>query len=234
MAYNDESELITQVRRLINEPSALMHSDTDIVSYINRAAEDIGRKGLLIEKYEATTLATSQATYAFSVVKAAGTTDGIVDAVKVDAMFYWAGGNFDNKYLASSGYALIKSHPRQTGHNSTGTEGPPIEWWVENEELHIWPPPSSSEVGHFIQVLYHEKPDTYNEGSGIPPYLRELVLWYATAKCFEKEGKYGHHEQYMSIYNNFLAFFRANRMLSKIPDSKDMMQTPDRTQYTGE
>lgn len=237
MAYNTESELIIQIRRLINEPSALIHSDTQITGYIDRGAEEIGRRSLCIENsVAATTLATDTWSFAFSAITEDYESGGIVDTVKVDSVIYWATIDPSTGRPASESYALVKVNPRQIGHASAtaGTTGPPKEWWEQGETLYIWPPSSSSENGHYISVNTHTKPNTYNDGSKIPPYLREYVIWYAVAKCFEKEGKYAQHDQYLSIFHNFIDFHRMDRMLSKVSDSKDMMDTPDRTQFIGQ
>ncbi len=235
MAYNTGTELVTQIRRLINEPSALVHSDTEIVSYINRGAEEIGRRSLCMENsVAATTLAADTWSFAFSAITEDYESGGIVDTVKVDSVLYWGPVDPSTSYVATGAKALIKVNPRQISHDSEkGTLGPPIEWWVQDEILYIWPPSSSVEATHYISVNVHTKPNTYNDGAKIPVWLREYVIWYSVAKCFEKEGKYAQHDQYLSYFHNFIDFHRVDRMLSKVPDSKDMMTIPDRTQYIG-
>jgi len=226
MAYSDESELITQIRRLINEPTALIHSDTDITAWIDRGAEEISKMTLCNESFAATKLVTGDYDYVGT-----GSDFNLKDCIEVESVMYWAGQDPDNN-KGTTAYSLVKTHPRQMGQNRDNTAGAPKEWWYidGSNTLYIWPPPSASENGHYIQVLYYSQADTYNDGANIPDHLREYVIWYAAARAFEREGKYAQHEQYMSIFNNFCNFHRMDR--HKIPaDSKDMMKTQDKTQY---
>jgi hypothetical protein len=54
------------------------------------------------------------------------------------------------------------------------------------------------------------------------------VAWYAYAKCLERDRKPMQARQYMSIFENFIAFHRNDVSIEPV-DSKDMMMVPDYT-----
>ena len=118
------------------------------------------------------------------------------------------------------------------------TQGPPIYWYhttsyvsaASTNVIGVWPPPSASETGKYIKLFYHELINEYYDATNnlLPDWLQDVVVWYAYAKCLERDGKFAQAEQYMSYFNNFASFWKSDLFPQEV-DSKDMMVLPDFT-----
>ena len=232
MAYSDETQLVTEVRRLINEPVALVHSDADIVAWLDRGAEEIARITMCLEKGvsgitdRTKQLNTGSYMFTYASLGVDGSASPAGRCIKIDSILYVKATSSE----ATSGYALMKTHPRQMAHNTTATSGCPTEWWDVDEKLFIWPPPDSNASSKYLRVLYYKHPTNgYSEGANLPNYLNEYVIYFAVAKAFMAEGKTAQHDQFMSIFYSMLDFHRQDKY-KESPDSKDMIKIQDNTQ----
>jgi len=224
-----DSTLITNVRRLINEPVALIHSDADITAWLDMGAQTIAQTSLCWEDASASDqLGTGVGRYAL--------TDVIGDphtSFRIDAVIYL--GDVANANICSSEtQVLLHVPPRLFGHLSGGdSTGVPKYWTQYDEYLHVWPTPTASENEDYIRIFYRKM---YADLSGdddttsLPDYLQGYTIWYAVAKAFEREGKYAQAQQYYSYFYSFISFHKQDRVY-KPADSQDMMKLPDYTQF---
>lgn len=220
MSYTDKTvaNLKTEVRYLINEPTAMFITDTDLEAWINRGIGRAGMVSMYAESHGTDQLVTGTTEYSIS--------DTIADAdqIQIVAVLYLGAAN-----NGESAYALSKTHVRQTGNNILySLTGPPKEWYQVDNKVNIWPAPSSSENNHYIDIFYIDFQDSYVEAN-IPPYIQEYVIWYVLSKCYEKMGKYAIAQQYMAIFESFLMFHRLARY-HRACDAKADMKIGDRTQ----
>jgi hypothetical protein len=218
MAYTDKTaaNIITEVRTLINEPTARFISDADITAWLDLATARIGAVTLFDEKTTTDTLEADTGSYAYS----ANVTD---DVAKIVAVVLCPNGSTNG----TGAYALTRTHPRQFGNNKPYTKGRPTEYALYNESINVWPVPSSTTgSGDTLYIFYIDTPSGYSDGTILPPYLQEYTILYCVAKSFEKMGKYAISEQYMSIFEEFLRFHRMDRFYQPV-DSKDMLVIQD-------
>lgn len=131
----------------------------------------------------------------------------------------------------SSASALVRVHPRLFKNLDEGTAGPPVYWTEFDNYIHIHPVPSASEVGHELYIFYSANiSESANKTIYLPDYLQEYVVFYAAGRAFEAQGKLAPAQQYMSIFNNFMRFHKAEKLIQPV-DSRDMMKLPERTQF---
>lgn len=229
MAYTPltDTTSIVQVRSLINEPTALMFSDTDILAWLDEATSLVLQMTLCGEDADNTfTLATGVMEYAHSSVYSAG-------CIKTEALLYQAD-TVANKW-SSGAKCLIKITPRLFRQLDEGAAGAPIYWTEFNESIWIWPDPIAGVNTHKITCLFYKnitdtEKDASNTLQNLPEYMQEYVVWYAVAKAFERDGKYIQARQYYDIFYNFIMFSRQD-VLYKPVDSKSMMKLGDNTQF---
>ena len=213
-----EALLYTEIRALLNEPTARLFTDAQLLIWINRATAEIAQMSLCVEDAsDSIALATGVWEYAHD----------LVGNLSIEAMWYTGSASAVGTSSAAA-YALTKVHARMIQHVCDDTAGPPRFWaYVPDEKIIFWPPPAAGQNGFLVQVLYYRSID--GTFTGLPLPFQHLVIWYTLAKAYERLNKYNHAQQYMSIFNNFLIYLRS--IYHQLPvDSRDMMQLPDRTQ----
>lgn len=221
----NDAAIATCVRRLINEPVALRHSDTDIAGYYDMGAQFLTQITLGYEEANKTfQLAAKDYDYTFAAVFTT------VDCIKIEAIMYMGASATDSSSVTT---ALIKIPPRLWHQLEASTSGAPKYWTAFNDIIYIWPTPTSSQNLHYMRVYYYK---TFTDLSGtnnattLPDYLKEIPLWYAVGRALEVEGKYAQAQQYFSYFWNMAMFHRQDRLYKPV-DSKDMMSLPDNTQF---
>lgn len=240
MADQTEATLTTDIRVLFNEPSALGVTDADITAFLDEASMDIASKTQLLRTgltIASTYLATGVWEYK---IGSGGSFDIATSLMGIDHVLYLGtttDDGTDATYVNARG--LGKIHPRMIYHLNN-TAGVPIHWYhttsynvtfgASTNVLGIWPPPSASENGKMVKIFYHELINEYDTAAtvNLPEWLQDIPVWYAYAKCLERDGKFAQAEQYMSYYNNMLMFWRQDFNPGDV-DSKDMMTVPDYT-----
>lgn len=221
MAYVDitKAQLITEARELINEPNAVLFSDTDIGAWIDFAANEMSKMMLFGETVTSQQLATNTQSYAYA-----------TNLPRPEAVIYY--GSSANTPGATA-VALIKTHPRQMKQNADrSTNGVPVEWWFADEKIWVYPIPAAGQTLHYLKIIAHDY-QSYDE-TVVPDYLQEYPVWYTLSKCMEKKKNYAAAQQYMAIFDSFMMFHRLDNFYPKSVDSKDMMRQQDRTQVIQE
>ncbi len=189
MAYTDKTKaaIKTEVRHLINEEVAMFITDTDLEAWIDRGINHIARITMYDENHGTDSLASGVTAYAIT------DTNADNDQIQIANVLYLGAVNDGD-----NAQSLTKTHPRQTSHNiKAGEDGVPSEWWVADNKIHVWPPPSGNENNHIIDIYYIDYPDTYVEAN-VPPYLQEYTILYTLSKAYEKMERFAAAEQYMS------------------------------------
>jgi len=225
------------VRSLFNEPTASSISDAEILVWIDQAAADIATKTNLLETSSILfTLATGTTEYAIGESQ----TIDIADDFKIFSALYLGAANETPAAGHANAKALLKIHPRMITNVATATAGPPRFWYTtdsiistEKTVIGVRPEPTSSENGHVVKLFYYQNINDYFLAAStstyyLPEWLQPYVAWYAYAKCLERDRKPMQARQYMSIFENFIAFHRNDVSIEPV-DSKDMMMVPDYT-----
>ena len=236
MAFTDltDANLTTYVRRLINEPRPLIHSDADIVVWLNMGAQTMVQSGLGFEAADTTlVLASGVQDYPYIGTNFVFAASGAHSCERIEYMIY--SGQATAAGLTESAVntrSLIKIPPRLYRQLDSATGGEPKYWTDFGESVHIWPVPSGSEANNLVHIWYYKIFPAFVSGSiaTLPKWLQEYPIWYAVAKAFEREGKFAQAQQYYSYFWSFIMFHRQDRLYKPV-DSKDMMRLPDNTQF---
>jgi hypothetical protein len=152
----------------------------------------------------------------------------------------------------SGGYCLEKIHPRQLLTSPHAALSSPKFWYergatagattapVGTRYIGISPTPVNAAGGGSnayllgYVVLYYENELTQADATDVvsllPNHLQEVVTWYVLAQANLKLKRYAVSNMFMSIFMNYLMFYRQD-YLPKSVDSTDMMFAPDFTQF---
>lgn len=210
--------IITEVRRLINEPTARRITDAQIGNWIDEAVQKITRNSLGYAATATVTLIANTVEYA----------DELTGCITVKGATYLGTGTSGLASTATK--SLLKMHPRHFSNIRSSTAGVPQEYLWFDEDFYVWPLPN---VTHKVEVYYYRTFSTTmsaNAFQTLPPQYEPYYTWYAYAKALMKLGKPQQAMQYMSMFDNFIAFHRSQELIHPV-DSEDMMTLPDRTEY---
>ncbi len=217
--------ITTEVRALLGEPTARRVSDAEIVRWINKAVSLIMRRNLACGEV-------------YSVLLAANdfTPTPPADVISIRSVVYTQ--SVTAYQPGSTGKALLKMHPRHFSNIQAYTAGAPQEWAWFDDILYIWPLPDSDAHAKYLTVFYYASHGAVAIASGdfykfIPFHYQPYIIWYAYAQALMKIGKAEQALQYMSYFDNFIAFHRQNDHLYTGVDSADMMNLPDRVEFVG-
>lgn len=197
-----KSDILTEVRALVNEPTATMFSDSEINSWIDQAAIDISTKALCYEQTEDITLATDTMEY----------TPSTADVLKIYAAHYNNSG-------------LIRIHPKAVAHITSVSSGAPVYWYEHHGKVGFYPVPSASESGNTVTIMFSSETDDITD---IPDEYQPLAILFVASKCKTKEGKFSQAAQLYAQYLNSLYFHRQD-LHERGVDSLDQFRIPDRT-----
>lgn len=245
MATNvTEATLTARVRSLFNEPVALTVSDADILVWIDQAVMEIASRTGVVQT-SSTTFdlegSDTQASAQFMYNIKASTGDIAVDPLtvfKVASVLYT--GHTADEASANLAHAksLLKIHPRSLTHTDARTPATPKYWFcsesyigsADEYVIGVWPPPNAANNGILMRVFWYILQAEYASSGPtylLPEWIQEHIAWFAYAKCLERDGKLSQSRQYMSYFDNMIAFHKAD--LIEAIDSKDMMVVPDFT-----
>ena len=226
--------IATEVRNLINEPSALFYTDAEIYAWTDYAAREIALNTLCCEKF--LTITSTNAAYIYPFYSSGpglGITETAKNIIHIESVM-----NNGTSAAYTDTYGLQKFHPRLISHLKPNTSSTtPLYWSVAQKSLFLWPPTNGTAIS--LDVLYYELPIAYADSTTsptsyyLPEYMEEYVIWYALAKCYEKAGRPSQAQQYLSIFNSFIELHKTDRFIKHI-DSHDMMKLPDFTKVAGQ
>lgn len=229
-----EAVLKTAIRSLINEPIAVMHSDTDLQAYIDDAAQDICRLGMLKEKViEGSLTYSATLSGVLKIAHSNGTfwdTGDLSDCILLESVIYMGAASATIPTAATM-KALVKTHTRLMGRMGRDyTADVPVEYYDFGGNTYIFPAPSNAITTYKVKAFYYAMaPEYYTAAYNIPTRYAEYAIWYALSRCMEREGKLAQAQQYKSIFDNLVLFSRKDTS-EKYADSIDTLRQQDYTQ----
>jgi len=194
-----KTQILAEVRSLLNEPAAEFWTDEEIGNWIDQAVVDISTKTLCVETTGDIELGADTAEYDFP-----------TGALKVVACLY-------------DGRGLLKIRPHQVGHVTERTKGKPEYWYPFAKKIGVFPVPDSTRAGEKMTVYYHKM--TYDI-TLIPDEFQLLAIQYAVRNALMKDRKWASAAQMNGIYLNNAGFGRQDLIL-KPGDAKEDYRVPD-------
>lgn len=187
---------ITEVRYVLNEPTAAFWSDAEITAWIKEGTRVFASKSLLVEN------------------------TNIVDPMIVSTPYY---DSADESFLGSvmeiysviyfdgtSTYkGLIKIHPKQIGNVALSTAGPPKYYCLFNRNLYIFPLASAAvAAAGTLEILCSIETDDITI---IQDEYQHLPIIYAIAKAKQKDEKFGDAATLLSQFFQEISFERQDK-----------------------
>lgn len=240
-----DATMLTRVRSMLNEPTALQFTDVELTGWIDRGAnialkDTKGKRNIV--NFNATS---GTAEYSLASI-------GISESstITIDTVFYTGvtESTLPTPQTVSGGYCLQKIHPRQILKSPHAALSAPRLWYERGitsgsaatttglRYIGISPTPVNTAGGGNdayllgYVVLYYENELWFdNTINLLPNHMQEAVTWYVLAQANIKLKRYSVANMFMSIFTNYLMFYRQD-YLPKPVDSLDMMHAPDFTQ----
>ena len=192
MAFT-ETQAITQVRYLLNEPTAKFWTDTEIQGWIQQAALDISCKTLCTTAEGTITLVQGQLKYT--------STDEawIANNIKIEAMWY---------NLGTSARGLQRTSAHRFGHLQIGGSKSPRYWYEDGKRVYLWPVPTASDAGVDLTCVYSKLTFDITE---LREEYQQLTFLYAASMAKAKDRKFEEAALYQQMYLNALNFERQDK-----------------------
>jgi len=178
MGMYSKANILTEVRNILGEPSAVFWSDNEINEWIDQAAVDISSKAMCVEASGTLTLASGTLEYTEP-----------TDCIKVYAVLV-------------SNRGLLKIHPRQLGNATETSSGTPNYFYHFNGKIGVYPVPSAAGSA---TVLYSKETDDITD---VPDEYQPYAILFAAAKAKIKDQKFDQANTLMVQYLNSLIFHR--------------------------
>jgi hypothetical protein len=194
MAFT-ETQAITQVRYLLNEPTASFWTDSEIQGWVQQAVLDISCKTLCTTDTGTITVVQDQMLYTSS-------DESWIDTLlKVEAMWY---GNLN----ATKG--MQRTEPYRFGHLQVGTgaNATPRYFYEDGKRIYLWPVPATANNGDTINVVYSKLTFDITE---LREEYQQLTFWYAASMAKAKDRKFQEASLYQQLYLNALNFERQDK-----------------------
>lgn len=190
------AQATTDVRDLLNEPTAVFWTDTEIEDWIKEGVIKISSKLHGVEADDDLTLVENQLIYT--------STDHswIGDCMAIQAAIYDDGAN---KY---KGLQFV--NPKQLGNVKTFTSGDPRYYGFYNRTIYIWPLPSSTTAGNTISFLYAKETNDITE---LQDEHQGLAIIWAQIKAYEKDMKWQTAAALKQEFYSELNFEKADKHL---------------------
>jgi hypothetical protein len=254
-----KAQMLTQVRALLNETTALFWTDTELANYLDMGARTMS--GITLCTPVSEFVDADNTSWATSTLSAPLTAK-FIKIVSVE--IYSSGATTHN---GTSPVQLQRSDIRTWGHGapglSTGTNISPQWYYIwgggglgtanaNQQRIFVWPCPKGTYVvatgsnGGYMKVhgfrsawnydhyaLYDDTPSSgvYD----IPDRLQARLIDFVLACAYIKAGKYSLTSFHMRNFMQNAMFDRKDVFESNgIVDSLDRMMIPDRTQVAGQ
>lgn len=231
MADITEASLLTDIRYLLNEPTAIVFTDAEIYLWIDEAAQELSKITFGREQTSTFQLVTATGSYTYA-------TAGCTNAEVIESVLYmgtYAAGTWDTSGEEKT-KTLVKIHPRHRATIESGTmaNATPQYWYEMDRTIYLYPAPASGQNGDYMRVFYYDyAPEYYSSPTYyLQDHLQEFVIFYTLAKAYQKDQKPAMAQMYYSMFQNYCMFLRQDR-IQKLGDTKDMLRLPDYTQVAG-
>jgi len=217
MAAYSMSTLRTEIRSDLNEPTALLYSDTELKLWIDEAARKISILTLCNDTVEEVTADKISA----NAIEIALDTEFI----RIHSVVY----DTDTPPV----YGLQRVHPWMLGHGGTGdcTAGTPRFWcqWTPDHII-IWPRANATVAADKMWVFGASVVDNYGaDGSEtLPDELQPLCKDYVLSLAHTKAGKHRLAAMYMQRFMQKCMIHRRDvHDFYELTESKDQYSIPD-------
>ena len=218
MANLSQANLRTEVRRLLNEPTANVFSDDEINDWIDIAARNISSVTGCIE---------TQAEMTFTSGDAGRLKHDISSTafIRVNSVTYLDLGTREGDV------GLERITPEMLGNVCDGkTESRPQFYTVFGDDVYVWPTHSAGLGTAGDQLLVIGPTMVASLGTALPEYLQYPCVYFALACAYTKDGKYRKAAYEMQRYMSIIMRYRRDVVddLDRV-DGKESRKLPDRT-----
>jgi len=212
-----KANALTEVRRLINEPTSNIFSDTEINEWLDRGARCTSSITLCEPATEVEDLAVDTIHYSLS-----------THFIKVTAVMYSSAGT-----AAAPDQGLQRMDIRILGNSVSSEKGIPKFWYIHGTRLYIYPCPTDAIAGASGAVTvygYVCVDDYHTDGTNLPDYLNYYAVKYAVAQAYIKDGKHAKAAQEIREFMQGCMFHRRDKtdQMDNL-DTVDMRMIPDIT-----
>ncbi len=214
MADLTRANLRTEVRRLLNEPTANVFSDDEINDWIDIAARNISAIVGCIQ---------TRVKYALSSAGQLMHDTSSTDFIKVDAVV------FEDVSTGENDAGLQRITPEMLGNVTDGhSEGIPRFYCFHGDDVYVWPTASATQSADVINVMGPTMVADF--GTTLPEYLQYPCVHFALACAYCKDGKHRKAALEMQRYMTIAMHFRRDIIddFERV-DGKESRKSPDRT-----
>ena len=204
-----KADILADIRRVLNEPTPNIFSDLELNDLIDQGARSISILGLCQHQTEVETPVANTSAYPLA-----------TPIVKVEGVWY---------VTATTNTGLQRIDPRLIGHADDNTPGTMRWYWIFEQILFVWPPPTSGVAsGGTLTVLSYGIIDNYT--ADLPDVVEHFCIDYVLIWAFAKLGKHNLSRYYMQKYLAEVFEYRRNVYDAiGLSDSKDRFKLPDFT-----
>lgn len=203
------AEAVTEVRTLINEPTARFWTDTEIENWIKEGCVDVCAKTLCYK----------------AVDNSKAITNSMIEyLVPTDAFKILSCEFYDSQASPVTYTGLTRMHPRQIGNEQPTSDGDPEWWYHYADRIGIYPVPSSVHANDRLIVHYALSDDDI---TNIPDRYQTFVINYAAAMALLKRRR---NQAAMALYASYLnsvKFARLDLENLEAVETLDMVRVPD-------
>lgn len=185
----------TEVRQLINEQNPGFWTDTEIENWLKMGCIDVSTKTQCVKHRDYFTLATDTQVYSPSDFNT-NTSD-----ILVRVQYAWYNDDMD-------AVTLQRIQPNQFGQVPTTSAGPPVYFFEDNQEIFVWPIPTSSENGNKVHILYSYATDDI---TNIRWHFQILPIWFAASMAKAKDEQFAQANLFQQMYLSALTFERKDK-----------------------
>lgn len=191
------ADLITEAKRvLINNANDDFWSDAELLGWVNEGMLDVVSKTHCLEDTATIILSGNTKAYTWT-----GTSNYLT--INPNGVFL--------QDKNTSKYTVLTNNKSIIGHVSD--TGPPKYWYEFNNEVHVWPVPTSSHSGSTIYADYVPIPDgcsVVGEAIETPEIYDPALVFYVISRAMSKEknpASVAYHQLYQQTVDRYRADF---------------------------
>ena len=205
-----KANILTQVRSILNEPTARFYSDSEINSWTDRGARILSAISLCND-----TVQTNVTMVAETPLTA------INDFIRVDSV------------VLHDDTGLQRISPQMAGHVNVHTSGEPVHYFHFEDSVWLCPAPSSAAVAAgFIDIYGCAIVGSYGASAAetLPDEIQYMVIDFVLSQAYTKAGKHRLSGIHMQKFMEEAMLARRDVYdASLMVDSNDQFKLPDTT-----
>ena len=186
--------IITNARYYLNEPTAVLWSDAELLVWVNEGSTDIAARTHSMVAIDNISLVANQIEYTIE-EPSTNLYSGILAVIYINP--------------SSVRVGLIKSNPRSIGHSSAS--GIPTYWYEIGDKIGIYPK-LSTVTTNSIDVYYVERPASVSSGTNIliPAQYDNALIKYVASRAWLKDGQFAKSNRLHAEYLEELDRYRVD------------------------